>query len=45
MKAKLAAFALLLLFGWALVQTGRVGQSVDRWQKPAAASRRPGKSR
>ncbi len=36
MKAKLAVFSLLLLFGWALVQSGRVGQSVDRWKKPAA---------
>ena len=35
MKAKLAVFALLLLFGWALVRTGRVGQSVDRWKKPS----------
>jgi len=35
MKAKLAVFSLLLLFGWAVVQSGRVGQSVDRWKKPA----------
>jgi iron complex transport system substrate-binding protein len=35
MKAKLAVFAFLLLFGWAVVQSGRVGQSVDRWKKPA----------
>jgi iron complex transport system substrate-binding protein len=35
MKAKLAVFSLFLLFGWAMAQSGRVGQSVDRWKKPA----------
>jgi iron complex transport system substrate-binding protein len=36
MKAKLAVLSLLVLFGWGMLRSGQVGQSVDRWKKAPA---------
>ena len=34
MTIKLITLSTLLLFGWALVRTGNLGQLGDRWKRP-----------